>query len=318
MESLQSIKQRIGGVENINQITKAMEVVAATKMRRSQEIALASRPYTFAALDLLATLLRLENVALPPLLQPRRITRTAFVVVTSDKGLAGAFNSAVLRAFAAYAKEHDVDLKSEDNTFIAVGQKAANYLHPRAHRTEEVFTKFGDYIEKEDIDPLSNLLINGYLEKRWDEVIVFSTNFRTALNQEATSQHVLPVEVNMLKESARALTPESGRYSDALKERQNMLIENDLQSAQEYIIEPSASAVIDSLAPHLVKMHIYHIILEANASEHAARRMAMKNASENAEELADNLTIEYNKSRQAAITREITEITAGAEALSGT
>jgi F-type H+-transporting ATPase subunit gamma len=317
MESVQYTKRRLRGVQNIGQITKAMELVAANKMRRSQETALASRPYAFAALDFLATLSRLETTeATPLLLQKREIKRRCIVLVTSDKGLAGSFNSAVIREFEKFVKANGIELRNiEKYAFVAVGQKAASYLKKRAVGLEKKFVRVGDFTTIEETKPLADFLINGYLKAGWDQVIVFSTHFRTALKQIVFQRQILPVDVEALKTTAKEIIPESGRFAELARAADISLIKDDHKENIEYLIEPSPEAVLEELAAHLVLMQIYHLILEANASEHAARRLAMKNASDNAGELAGELLLNYNKSRQASITREIIEITAGAEAL---
>ena len=311
MESLQNIKRHLKGVQNIRQITKAMELVAANKMRRSQEIALASRAYGFAALDLLGTMSRLE-VDLPALLQKRPGAKRAIVVVTSDKGLAGAFNSAVLREYENYISKNNIDPQDKSVSFIAVGQKAVNYLERRTHSLAARFVRFGDYTSLEETDPLSQKLVDGFLNGEWDEVIMISTHFRTALRQEVLTRTLLPVNPAAVRETLQDVIPETGRFAD-LRAR---LSEQRVDTAVTYKIEPTVKAVMESLAPHLVRTEIYQVVLEANASEWAARRFAMKSASDNAKELGEELTLQFNKSRQADITRQIIEIAAGAEALS--
>jgi F-type H+-transporting ATPase subunit gamma len=314
-ESLQSLKTRLKSVKNIGQITKAMELVAATKMRRSQEIALSSRPYTLSALDMLATLLQIEGVQLPALLAARPVAKTAIVVITSDKGLAGAFNSAVLRAFEAFLKKNEIDPNNPAYTFIAVGQRALTYLERRTSNLSGKFVRFGDYTTREEIKPLTERLIEGYLNSEWDEVVVFSTHFRSALRQDVLTRRVFPVAVDALAETAQEVVPEHGRFAEMIKERKVTFFNRDPEVLKEYLIEPSPEVVLESLARHLVEAEIYQLVLEANASEWAARRMAMKSASDNASDLAQGYTLQYNKSRQASITREIIEITAGAESM---
>jgi len=313
MESLQKIQSRLGSVKNINKITKAMEVVAATKMRRSQEIALASRPYAYAALNLLSTLTQLSDTELPALLTERPVKRSAYVLVASDKGLAGAFNSQVSRAFSKFVRENNIDLKDEANTFIAVGQKAVKFLTRETHGVAHTFIRYGDYTTPEEVEPLSKLLIQGYLDNEWDEVYIFSTHFKTALYQEVLVEKVLPVNYEHLKALAKEVVPTKGKFAEFTSSKGLLSGEEPVQT--EYLIEPSAEVVLDTLSRHLVEMELYHIILEANASEHAARRTAMKNASDNASDLVDELTVLYNKSRQANVTSQIIEITAAAEAL---
>jgi F-type H+-transporting ATPase subunit gamma len=309
MESAQNIKRRTKSVTNINQITKAMELVAATKMRRSQEIALASRPYAFAALDILAHIAAAENTGIAvPLLEKRLIEKRAVMLVTSDKGLAGSFNSAVIRAAEQFFEEHHEVSKDRD-TFIAIGQKAAAYLEKRMSLHKK-FVRVGDYTTMEETQPIADFLVGGFLRGEWDEVLILSTHFRTALRQDVVLRRLLPVNIEDIRETAREIVPETGRFSD-LRDYGN----RENAGVADYLIEPSPEAVINDLVRHLVVMQIYHMILEANASEHAARRAAMKSASDNAEELAGDLMLLYNKSRQAGITREIVEITAGVESL---
>jgi F-type H+-transporting ATPase subunit gamma len=320
MESLQTIKSRIKGVQNIKQITKAMELVAATKMRKSQEVALASRAYAYTALDFLANLSQMEGVRMPVLLRKRKVEKIAFVLVASDKGLAGSYNSSVFRMFENYIKEQGISMGTESlqrdsvpsgkYSFIAFGQKSGNYLQRKGVPIERTFTKLGDFSRLEEIKPLSDFLCEGYLNKKWDKVLVFSPHFRSALKQDILIRQVLPVDAEVLRETIKELIPETGRFSEMRLANGEAKNGNPI----DYLIEPSPTEVLKQLAPHLVEMQVYHLILEANASEHAARRMAMKNASDNAEELSGELTLAYNKSRQAAITREIIEIVAGAEA----
>jgi F-type H+-transporting ATPase subunit gamma len=158
-------------------------------------------------------------------------------------------------------------------------------------------------------------LIQGYLDKEWDEVIVFSTHFRSALTQDVVTRRVLPVAAEALKQVANEIVPEHGRFAELIKDRSVTFFNRDPRILKEYLIEPSSEVILDALARHLVEAELYQLILEANASEWAARRMAMKSASDNAYDLAQRYTLQYNKSRQASITREIIEITAGAESM---
>ncbi|MFH0890478.1 MAG: ATP synthase F1 subunit gamma [Candidatus Liptonbacteria bacterium] len=314
MDSLQNIKRRIRGIGNINQITKAMELVAATKMRRSQEIALSSRPYAFAALDFLATLSQLDGVKMPAILEQRTIHKKLVVLVTSDKGLCGSFNSAIIREFERFLKKSGISLKDPAYVFMAIGQKAGQYLERRTENLAGKFTRVGDYTSPEQIRTVADKVIEGFLKKEWDEVMVFSTRFRSALKQDVLTRKILPVSFENLKRTAQDIVPETGKFAEMAREG-GTLIHAAKEEVKEYLIEPSPEIILNELGMHLVLMEIYHLILEANASEHAARRVAMKNASDNAEGLAADLTLTYNKSRQAAITKEIIEITAGAEAM---
>lgn len=321
MESLQNLKKRIKSVSNVGQITKAMELVAATKMRRSQQIALDSRPYAFAALDFLATLSILENQKLPPLFEVRKnIKRVLFVLVTSDKGLAGAFNSSVFKKFEQHAKEYPASAKGfgeakEEKLYAAVGEKSYAYLSKKNYKILKKFVAVGDYTTTEQVKPLSDFLVQGYLNKDFDRVIVVSTHFRSALKQEPHVRRILPIDFDHLADTIKEIIPERGKFADLIKEH-NINFVPDKKKLKEYTIEPKPEKVLEKLAEHLFFIQVYHLILEANASEHSARRLAMKTASDNAKDIGESLNLQYNKSRQSAITKEIAEITAGAEALS--
>jgi F-type H+-transporting ATPase subunit gamma len=317
MESPQNLKKRLKSVNNIGQITKAMELVSATKMRKSQQIALDSRPYSFAALDFLATVSALENQKLPELFEVRKnIKRVLFVLVTSDKGLAGAFNSSIFKKFEAHIKQ-DKDQhrhEGEEKLYVAVGEKSYAYLTKKNLKVLKKFTSVGDHTTTEQVKPLSDFLIKGYLNKDFDRVVVISTHFRSALKQEPHVRRISPIDFDHVSDTIKEIIPERGKFADLIKE-QNISFVPDKTKFKEYTIEPKAEKVLEKLAEHLFFMQVYHLILEANASEHSARRMAMKTASDNASDLGEALNLQYNKSRQSRITTEISEISAGAEAL---
>lgn len=282
-----------------------MELVAATKMRRSQTIALNSRPYAVTALEILKKLKKETLSYKPLLLQHRTVKSRLIVLITSDKGLAGAFNSNVLKAFESFLKKDS----SLHTVFLSVGQRAHEYL-VRNNLPETVsFTHFGDYTGLAEIAPLTKTIIDGYVAREWDEVIIFSTHFINALKQKVVEQKILPIDLTALQKTIEEIAPTHGLFSEKNKSVKTK------ERAQEYIIEPSPEEALEKLLPHILEMQIYHITLEANASEHSARRLAMQNASDNAKDLNEELTLIYNKSRQANITREIIEISSGAESL---
>lgn len=309
MASTKSVKQRIKSVKNTAQITKAMEVVSATKMRRSQEFARIARPYAVASLELLNNLL-IRTPVLPDLLIQRNITRTCYLVITSDKGLAGAFNSNVIKKF-----ESLIQARAQTNlpfATIAVGKKIKDYSERRNIVMEKKFSGFGDYTTPQETRGVADTIMEGYISGLWDEVIAVYTNFRSTLRQEIAVKKVLPTTQEGIADVVKDILPESGRFAQPQQHQEN-------QSANkfsfEYTFEPSPKEILDSLVPQLIRVHVHHIILESNASEHSARMVAMKSASDNARELMENLTIAYNKARQSGITQELTEITAGREAL---
>ncbi len=318
MESPQNLKKRLKSVHNINQITKAMELVSATKMRKSQQIALDSRPYAFSALELLANVSVLENLSKwkIPLFEVRKnIKRVLFVLVASDKGLAGAFNSSVFKKFEAHMRIEKEQWKKEEKLFLVVGGKAYNYLIKKNLNVIKKFVAVEDYTTPEQIKPIVDFIVGGYLEKKFDRVIIVSMHFRSALKQEPHVRRILPIDFDHIADTIKEIIPERGKFADLIKEHSINFVP-DKSKLKEYTIEPGPEKVLEKLAEHLFFIQVYHLILEANASEHSARRMAMKTASDNAAELGNALNLQYNKSRQSAITKEISEITAGAEALS--
>lgn len=306
MTSIKLIKQRIRSVKNTSQITKAMEVVSATKMRKSQEFAIKARPYAHASLEMLRNLLSRTPI-LPVLLQKREVKISALLIVTSDKGLAGAFNANVIKKAEDWISEKMTS--GESFILITVGKKARDFFERRKIAPEESFWGFGDYSTLDETVPIANLILNGFLYGRWDSVEAVYTNFRTTLRQETVLKKILPATEKGIEEVVEGIFPEKGKFAADPK----LEIKN-LKFNYEYKFEPSSREILDMLIPQLIRMHVHHIILESNASEHSARMIAMKNASENASELISELSLQYNKSRQDKITRELIEITAGREA----
>jgi len=288
MPTSRAVKKRIRSTKNIAQITKAMEAVSAVKMRRSQAIALRSRPYAKAASEIIRNLVGSidpEHLKLSPLLQEHESGRTGLMVVTSDKGLCGAFNSGVLRAALDFIEREPAGTVD----VIAVGKKGADFLMRRGVNLVEKITGTGDYGAIDETKFLSDFISALYASGKYRGIQAVSATFVSVMKQETVVEKILP------------FAPETFR--------------GDKPFVSDYLFEPSPEEVLTKLLPLLLEIQIYHIILEANASEHSARMMAMKNASDNASELIENLTLLYNKARQAQITKELTEITAGAAAL---
>ena len=308
MSSAKEIKRRIKATKSTAQITKAMEVVSATKMRKSQEFALHSRPFAAASLEMLGNLLS-RAPGLPPLLQMRVVKKSALLIVTSDKGLAGAFNANVLKM-----AENWIDSKKKtgfEATIITVGKRAKEFFGKRDFNIQKSFSGFGDFNSLTDTSPVAETIIDGFLLGAFDQLDAVYTNFRTTLKQETTLKKILPITKEGIEEAVKGILPEYGKYSEASSQK----LEAKSRYNYEYKFEPSAEEILNTLVPQLIRMRIHHIILESNASEHSARMVAMKSATDAARDLTDELTLTYNKTRQAGITRELTEITAGTEAL---
>lgn len=315
MLSPRDVKRKIKSVGNTKQITKAMEMVSAAKMRRSQQVALQSRPYCESALELLGNLSWKAGYKHHPLLVTRPIKKKALIVITSDKGLCGGLNSNVLKKSLRYLEENadNSDKSDKGVSVITIGKKARDYLTWRGYNIRAEFTKIGDLVKIEDTAHIAALIMDLYREGEYDLIAAVYTNFLSTLKQEVVLRQVLPISIEGIKEIVSGIVPKQGRYAE-LKDNKKTIEETSFRN-YEYKFEPSAKEVLNELLPGLLKIQIYHMILEANASEHSARMVAMKNASENAERLINELAIIYNKLRQSAITKEISEITAGREAL---
>lgn len=307
MATGRGIRQRIKATRNIRQITRAMEAVSAVKMRRSQSVALAARPFALAALRLLRNIRAAtpenNDVSLPLLMNRRSAGRPYIVVLTSDKGLAGSFNANVLR------RASEVLASRDGGAVVAVGKKGADFFRRRGVSRAREFTGFGDIVELSEVMPLAEFLRSEFEAGRCREAVIVYANFISTMRQEVVVRTILPMETETLTTIARGITPVSGRFSELHAEDREEMLHAD------YTFEPSPEAALSAILPELFLAAVYHAILEANASEHSSRMLAMRNASENAGELIRDLVIEYNKGRQALITKELLEITAGKEAL---
>ncbi len=283
-------KRRIRSIKNTQQITKAMEAVAAAKLRKAQEKAQASRPYTEILQE---TLIRLAGVAYEishPLLEKREdIRKVGYVVVTSDRGLCGAYNSNIMRA-ANLAIEKDE--RNIENAIIAVGRKGRDFYRKRVGLEAE-FINIGDNATYSDAREIGQYIINAYENEELDEVYLVYAHFVSIMRNIPTVKKLLPIEPQVVEGEE----PKEEQFVD-------------------FIYEPSAEEILLALLPRHIGSQIYHAMLEAKASEHGSRMTAMSSATKNAGEMIGALTLEMNKARQAAITEEILDIVGGAEALS--
>jgi F-type H+-transporting ATPase subunit gamma len=316
MQSRRDIKRRIRSVENIAQITKAMEVVSMTKMRRSQAFALSARPYALASLHLLENLLSMTAIEkLPRFLRKIEIRTALLVVITADKGLVGGFNESILKkAHEWIAEKNKQNVRYE---IIAVGRKAKEHFERRKIPLAKSFVGFGDDTHIEETLPIANLIVSGFEEERWDAVDILYTHFKTTLKQETEMRWLLPTTKESIQHFIEEIIPEYGRFSELKKSSAGMIEAegHERKYNYTYVFEPSPEKIISILVPNLLRIIIHHVMLESNASEHSARMVTMKSASDNASDLEERLTLEFNRVRQSNITAEISEIIAGAEAL---
>lgn len=298
MISTRTIRRQIQSVKNTGQITKAMEMVSASKMRKSQEAALMSRPYAEAALHMLKKVSESVEPQKNILLKKKEGKNICLLVVTSDKGLCGGLNSNILReASRIINKEKDKNI-----SIVAVGKKAESFF-TRTSNIHAVFNGIGDTVELKETLPISNLLINDFSKGRFDKITAIYTNFISTLKQEVKVRTILPITRKNLEET--------------IEEIENMAVpDKNLKNGNniEYKFEPSPEEVLHRLLPNLIETQTYHIVLESNASEHSARMVAMKSATDNARELLGDLRLTYNYVRQQKITQEMSEISAGVAA----
>ncbi len=282
-----ALKRRITSVKNTKQITKAMELVAASKMRRAQEQTLRTRDYARLAGEILTRLRQLTNVDKHPLFKQRVIKNKLYIVVTSDRGLAGAYNSNILRQLTRSLQEDSTNrVKAQ---LIIVGKQAARFVaRLQSAEVMAAYTEFPEQPTANDIRPILDTITEAYTKKTVDAVDAIFTNYKSSITQLVEVQRVLPAAFS------------------------NEPISHDLGTA---IFEPSPQAVLNTVTLRLVESQLSQIFFESQASEQSMRMMAMKNATDNANDLVDDLTLAFNTARQAAITQELAEITGGAEAI---
>lgn len=304
--SLRAIKTKIRAVNKTRQVTKAMEAVSAAKMRKSQERALLARPFAVTALSLLHRLSKSTDVSLHPLMQRGVGTRTLFVVITSDRGLAGSLNSAVLRLVAAKIKQEN--LLQPECGIIALGKKGAEYFRKRGYNLLHTEEKQADTKLIAEINLIEEKVLEVF-PAQFDRVFIAYTNFKSTLSQEPVIRQALPLVPEELEVVVNGITPTKGRFADLFSTTGKPL------GAENYEFEPSPEAVLGGVLRTLLSVMLYHSFLEAKASEFSARMVAMKAASDKGKERSAELTLSYNKARQAAITKEMLEIIGGMEAL---
>ncbi len=295
MAKIQQIRRRIKSVKNIKQITKAMEMVAASKLRRAQEATLNSRVYAIAMREAIAQLRRSFKAGDHELFKQRPVKSQLIILISSDRGLAGAYNSNLFKVLLAELREAENRQPAVATKLIVIGSKGAQFAARLTGRVELVgsYTDWPAAPLLADIQPIVKTALKLYRKGEVDQCSVIYTDFVSMVKQAVKRQDILPIDPDKL-------LPPGAEISVNIRES---------------IFEPSPAAVLDFIIPRFIDTQIYQATLEANASEQVMRMMAMKSASDNAEELTDDLTLTYNGARQAVITQELSEITAGAEAL---
>lgn len=279
MAQARAIKSRIKSAKNIAQITKAMEMVSAAKMKKAQDRVRQSEPYATKLRQILRTLaLLVKNAQHPLLKKPDSINKVLIVVISSDKGLAGALNSSVYKETVALTKK----LNAAEMEFIAIGKRSAQFLKYTKRKITGIFDGLGDKIHYGAVTPIAQMIMQGFIENNYDSVYIVYPRFVSTLSQKPESIQLLPIAL------------------------ENNLTES--RSNQIPIFEPSSEEMLAWLLPYYVEQQLFQFVLQSGASEHSARMIAMKNATDNAKEVRKSLELEYNSARQAQITQQIAEI----------
>jgi F-type H+-transporting ATPase subunit gamma len=282
MIPIRLIRRRIRSIQSTAKVTKAMEMVATSKMRRAQVTAAAARPYAQKMRDVLSDLAALPQDRLHPLLERREVKRIGIVHITPDRGLCGGLNTYLNRHTASFILGQNVPV-----TLIVVGRKGRDFMLRYGRDIRAEFTGIGDRPSLADTLPISRIVVDDYINGVVDQVYLVYAQFISTMVQRPKLEELLPIEPARIER-----------------------IEN-----VEYIYEPSAAFVLDQLLPRHVEMQVYHAILESIASEQSARMVAMRNATENANDMIQDLTLTLNKARQEMITKELLDIVGGAAAL---
>lgn len=290
MASLKEVRNRIVSVNSTQQITKAMKMVSAAKLRRAQDAISQMRPYAKKLSEMISTVsAQAEAGQSNPFTEVREVKNVLIVVVTSDRGLCGAFNANVGKATIALVESKYSDLHASGNlTVVSLGKKGGEYLGRRGYQIENTYTDIFTRLNFANVREIGEMILRNFTDKKYDVVDVLFNYSKNVATQMIEIEQLLPM----------------------------VSVSNDVKtSAVNYIFEPTEEEIIQELIPKSIKLSIFRALLESNAAEHGARMTAMDKATENAGELIKALKLEYNRSRQAAITKEILEIVGGAEAL---
>jgi len=308
-----AVKARINSAKNTKKITKAMELVSAAKMRKAIQASTNTKMYSSLMRELLQHLSHIDEPNIP-LLEIRKVEKVLAIIISSNRGLCGSFNSNVFKELrltlqnskklSTLENRSGEKLESTDKIeidLIGIGRKSASFAKKNNSNLVAVFDNIKEKPAFEEILPISKLIIDGYSTKKYDKVIVGFTNFKTSLNQIAEVRQLLPLSPKDLQPTPKETSIPDSDYKEV--------------NIEGYIFEPNLDEILETVVPKLIEVQLYQMILESAASEHSSRMIAMKNASDNAGDLIEDLTREYNKARQAAITQEIAEIAGGAAAL---
>ncbi|NQT49299.1 ATP synthase F1 subunit gamma [Candidatus Kuenenbacteria bacterium] len=310
------IKRRLKSVGNTRKITKAMEMVAAAKMRKAVDSVLATRDYANLAWATVLNLSERTDQEKHVLLAKRdKVENVALILIGSNRGLCGGFNLQVVQKAIASIKKHEKNIKNTE--VITLGGKSRDIIKGLGYNIVADFVKEDLTTNSDEVAPIASMIIKDFITGKYDKVFVAFTDFESSMKQTARVKQLLPIEsepddyLGVVGKSDGAGVGTRKEFID--EKREKYLIKGKFQ--YEYIFEPSAEEVLEEMLPRLIEVQVYQAVLESDASEHSARMIAMKNASDAAEDMIDDLTLSFNQARQATITQEIAEISSGAVAL---
>ncbi len=306
MASLKQLKEKRKSVNKTRKVTRAMEAVSAVKMRKAQERALGARSYAHSALRILSHLASAYKLTEHPLTIKHSSGKIGLIVVTSDKGLAGSLNSAVLKKVDNFLT--DENLTNKNAVCVNIGRRGNDYFKKRDFEILHYQENKSDDVLEADMQTLTEIAIQKQLTNETKSWYIVYTNFKSTFEQEAKMARLFPLSRTVLEDIIASITPKKGKYADVVNTGEHMLGAYSVEAE-----EPDD--IMNFLAPMLGNILVYHTLLESKASEHSARMVAMKSATDKAGERSHELQLKFNKARQAAITREVSEITSGIEAM---
>lgn len=321
MAKTKEIKSRIKSVSNTKKVTRAMEMVAAAKMRKAVESVLRTRTYANLSWETVIHLAHsINNASTPhPLLAKRKhIKKIAIVLITSNRGLCGGFNTVLInKVRESIAKHRGTDGTEIETDFILLGRKGAGIYRNYGYHIMADFPKPDIAPEFKEVVPVAGMVVNEFLSGTYDKIMVAYTDFVNASSQVPRVKQLLPIDIDPENEGHLGITgqnPKIGLDKEFIEKKEKEHLRYGAFK-YEYVFEPSPKEVLDAMIPRLIQIQLYQALLESNAAEHSARMAAMHKATEAASDMVQELTLFYNKARQATITAEIAEISAGAEAL---
>lgn len=305
MASLKNIKLKIYSYKKTGTVTKAMQSVSAVKMRKTQERALAGRAYAATGLSVLERLSGTSDLERHELTQKRE-GKTCIVIITSDKGLAGSLNSAVVKQTDREILKRG--LKKSEVVIIAVGRRGGDYFASRGYDVRVKLENVADGVSEDELRTVTDKILEWHASGEAANCFIVYTNFISTFEQEAILRQLVPITPESIALMVAGIRPAKGKYAPAMGE-------DDAAKPAVYTIEPDPESVLETLLPKLLNIAVFHALIESKASEHSARMVAMKSATDKAADMAKAFTRTFNKVRQAAITREVSEITSGIEAM---